>query len=83
MTSMNYLTKPPMPEVEEVPEQALRDIQDTDIILTIASDRPESVRKWEHRLASLGLRHRELDRFRVPMMESGFDIYAWVVTSAP
>ena len=83
MTSMNYLTKPPMPEVEEVPEQALRDIQDTDIILTIVSDRPESVRKWEHRLASLGLRHRELDRFRVPMMESGFDIYAWVVTSAP
>jgi hypothetical protein len=83
MTSMNYLTKPPMPDVEELPEHAIRALQDTEAILTIVSDRPESVRKWERRLASLGLRHRELDRFRVPIMESGFDIYAWAVMSAP
>lgn len=83
MTSMNYLSKPPLPDVEEMPEQVIRAIQDTDIILTIVSDRPESLQKWERRLASLGLKHRELDRFRVPMMESGFDIHAWVVTSAP
>ncbi len=83
MTSMNYLGKPPMPDVEEMPEQVIRAIQDTDTILTIVSDRSESLRKWEHRLASVGLHYRELDRFRIPMMESGFDIHAWVVTSAP
>ena len=83
MTSMNYLGKPPMPDVEEMPEQVIRAIQDTDTILAIVSDRSESLRKWERRLASLGLQYRELDRFRIPMMESGFDIHAWVVTSAP
>jgi predicted membrane channel-forming protein YqfA (hemolysin III family) len=83
MTSMNYLGKPPMPDVEEMPEQVIRAIQDTDTILTIVSDRQESLRKWDRRLASLGLKHRELDRSRVPMIESGFDIHAWVVTSAP
>jgi len=83
MTSMNYLGKPPMPDVEEMPEQVIRAIQDTDTILAIVSDRSESLRKWERRLKSLGLQYRELDRFRIPMMESGFDIHAWVVTSAP
>jgi hypothetical protein len=83
MTSMSYLTKPPLADVEKMPEQAIRGIQDTEVILTIISDRPESLRKWEHRLASLGLTHRELDRFRVPVMQSGIDISAWAVTSAP
>ena len=84
MTSMASVTKPfPMPAVDDVPEQAIRHMQDSDAILTIVSDRPESVRKWEHRLAALGLARRELDRFRVPVLESGFTIHAWAVTSAP
>jgi hypothetical protein len=72
-----------MPDVEDVPETAIREMVDSDTILTIVSDQPESLRKWEYRLAALGLTYKELDRFRVPLMESGFTIYAWAVITAP
>jgi hypothetical protein len=82
MASMNYVTMPhPMPGVDALPEQAIRRLQDSDAILAIVSDRQESLEKWERRLASLGLMHRELHRFRVPVMESGFTIHAWAVTT--
>ena len=84
MSSMDYATRAfPMPDVEDVPETAIREMGDSDTILTIVSDRPESLRKWEHRLAALRLTKKELDRFRVPLMESGFTIHAWSITSAP
>jgi hypothetical protein len=82
-TSVGYLTKPhPMPEVDDVPEDSIRQMRDSDAILTIVTDRPESVRTWEHRLAALGLDYREMYRFRIPVMDSGFTVYAWAVTSS-
>lgn len=84
MASMDYVTTPfPMPGVDDLPEQAIRPLQNSDAILVIISGRPETLEKWGHRLAALGLTHRVLDRVRVPVMESGFTIHAWAVTSTP
>jgi hypothetical protein len=84
MTSMNYVARPfPMPDVEDVPEQAIRQMKDSGAILTIVSGEPESQREWEQRLAALGLSYQEMHRFRVPVMEAEFTVRAWAVTPAP
>jgi hypothetical protein len=81
MASAPYLTPPwPMPGVEAVPEPAVRALGARDTILAIVTDKPQHIDAWSRRLARAQMTHREIARHRVPLLSSGFSIYAWEVT---
>lgn len=79
MASVPYLTPPwPMPGVEAVPEPAVQALGG-DTILAIVTDKPQHIDAWSRRLARAQVTHREIARHRVPLLSSGFSIYAWQV----
>ena len=84
MSSLGYVTPPyPMPRVNDVPQPAIVAMAEPGRILAIVSDGTEQLEAWSQRLADLGLAHEEFARHRVPVMESGFTVYAWIVTPRP
>ena len=81
---VNDLTPPyPMPTIDDVPDSAILGLQRPDAILTIITNKPEHVAKWDQRLKGLGLRRQDIAQYRVPVMESGFTVYGWTITAAP
>jgi len=84
MASVGYLTPPhPMPAADDVPDAAILALQKPDAFLTIITNNAEHVAKWDQRLKGLGLKRQEVVEYRVPVMESGFNVYAWTITAAP
>jgi hypothetical protein len=85
MAFVPYVTRPwPMPAVDGVPEAALREATTEFRLLTIISNRPEHLEAWRRRLERMGIQYREFARHRVPVLDSGFTMYAWeIMPKAP
>ena len=84
MAFVPYITTPwPMPGVEAVPGAAVQGVANSEAVLAIISSRPEHVEAWSRRLEAMGLTYRELARHFVPLLASGFTIYAWELAQKP
>jgi hypothetical protein len=80
MASAGYLTRTfPMPGINRVPDESLLDLK-RDSIVVIATNVPAQLDAWSHRLEALGLTHSEIESHRVPILSSGFTLYAWSVS---
>ena len=78
MAFVPYVISPlPVPPVDKVPENAVRQLASNLSIFTLISSRAEPLERWSTRLDSLGLSHDEVARHRVPLLGSSFTMYAW------
>jgi len=81
MAFVPYITAPwPMPDVNSVPEAAVRSLVASDAILAIITSRQENIDAWNHRLDRMNLQHHEIAHRRVPFLQSGFSVYAWEIS---
>jgi hypothetical protein len=84
MAFVPYVTNPfPMPSVEDVPEDAVRALGGSESILAIITNTPAHLEEWNRRLGRMDLEHREVASHRVPLLASGFSIYAWEIRQKP
>jgi hypothetical protein len=79
MASAGYVMRTvPIPGIDRVPDESLHNLT-RDEILVIVTNTPAHLEAWSHRLEALGLTHSEIESHRVPLLSSGFTMYAWSV----
>jgi hypothetical protein len=84
MAFVPYVTTPfPMPGIDQVPDNAVRQLASNDSLFAVISGRPELLERWRRRLEGLGLSYQEVARHRVPLLGSGFDVHAWRIADHP
>jgi hypothetical protein len=76
-TFVQYVAGPwPMPAAEKVPDAALQAVANDSGILAIVASRSDALATWQRRLERAGITYKEVGRHRVPLLTSGFTIYA-------
>ena len=69
-----------MPGLAAVPNESLTALTEGDRILVIISNTPPLLDRWSRRLNDEGLTASVIESHRVPVLASGFTIYAWSVS---
>lgn len=82
MGAARYVTRAfPLPGIDGVPDEAIRELASSDGKLIIVSDATATVEAWSRRLQAMGLRHELVTSHTVRVMESRFTMRAWSVST--